>query len=294
MSYFFRALFAFLILFASNALAQDVFFKTNPVAARELSNDDIMNLLQPEILKTPSVRGIVIDPANPQIFTIYASGEMEVSIASFAAKMNAKGVNRKVETANFLNLIKKTIAKSDPFKTNNFKAIIRKKSALDEFEIQTGLKDLPNYIVRRPFIDDLEIAIVTETETSLAFLPKARLSDLGLNEDQVFKDAIAQIEELLPKTKWKVENELLYASIDGAFDASLALVPNLWNTLASQNNAQVALIIPNRGLLVMGRADSESQIAKLKEIAISQTDEKFGLSDKVLLWTGNEWKLSGE
>lgn len=289
-----KLLATFILIFllgGAHAIAQDVFFKTNPEKARELTYGDLINLLQPEILKTPSVRGIVTYPDRPGIFTIYASGDMEVNIQTFQTRMNAKGANRKLETANFLELIKRTIAKTDPFKEKNFKAIIRKKSALDEFETQTALKDLPNYIIRRPFIDDLEIAIVAETATSLALLPKARLSDLGLTEDQVFSMAIAQIENYLPETKWKVEDDLLYASIDGAFDASLALVPSLWNTLASQNKAEVALIIPHRGLLVMGRADSETQVKKLKEIAKAEMNDQFALSDKILIWKDNKWEI---
>lgn len=287
-----NALFFGFLFIASPVMAQDVFFKTNPIKARELNFDEVLNLIQADILKTPSVRGIVTYPDRPGIIAIYASGEMEVNLNPLVAKLNEKNSNRKYETARFIEIIKHAIINSDPFKAKNFKAIIRKKAALDEFETQTALKDLPNLIVRRPFIDDLEIAIVTETETSLAFLPRARLADLGLNEDQVFSTAFAQIEAVLPNVKWKVEDELLFASIDGAFDASLALLPSLWNTLAEQNKAKVALAIPNRGLLVSGRADSEIQMAKLKEIAKSQSDGQFALSDKILYWTGSEWVIS--
>lgn len=276
---------------ANTAIAQDVFFKTNPIKARELSFSDAVAILQPEIQKIPSVHGIIINEAE-STFTVYASGEMEVNVAPFLTKMNAKSANRKVETASFLELVRRTILNSDPFKAKIFKAVIRKKAALDEFEIQTGLQDAPNYIVRRPFIDDLEIAIVAETSSSLAFLPRARLNDLGLTEDEAFNMGIAQIETILPNVTWKVENDLLYAKYDGAFDASLALLPNLWNTLATQNQAKVSLIIPNRGLLVTGRADSEGQMAKLKEIAKSGAEDQFGLSDKVFVWENGAWVLN--
>lgn len=275
------------------ALAQDDVFVTNKRNLKaELSLTEVEQLLRPEILKIPSVRGIIYDAEKPNIMRIITSNSLDIRLDNFRNRLNGRGVDRGFETKKFVDIISKTIVKSDPFNIQSLRILIRSKEALDDFEQQTAFEGAPNIIVRRPFIGDLEEVIVAETKSSIAFMPYSRLKDLSLEVDKAFEIARNGFQENLKSTEWLNQDGLMLAKLDGAFDASILAIPEVWQSLEKENSFPIAAIVPNRGLLMIGRADSEEDIAKLKEIAKKEAIGPHALTDKVLLWKENSWVVS--
>lgn len=275
------------------AIAQnDVFITNKRKAQAELSLQDIAQLLRPEIMKIPSVRGIVYNVDIPNNIRIITSNSLDIRLDNFRSRLNARGADRAFETKKFIDIIAKTIAKSDPFKPSSLRVLIRSKEAIDDFEQQTALDGVPNIVVRRPFIGNLEEVIVAETKSSIAFMPQNRLKDLGLDIDSAFKIAHDGFLENLKSAQWINQDGLMVAKLDGAFDASILVMPEVWNSLEKENGFEIAAIAPNRGLVMIGRANSKLDLDKLNIIAKKEANGPHALTDKVLLWKFGKWEIS--
>ncbi len=280
-------------LFPINAFAQDDVFITNKRKTQaELSLQDVANLLRPEIMKIASVRGIVYNVDVPNNLRIITSNSLDIRLDNFRNRLNLRGADRALETKKFIDIISKTIAKSDPFKTSTLRILIRTKDALDDFEQQTAIDGNLNNVVRRPFIGDLEEVIVAETKSSIAFMPQNRLKDLGLDIDSAFKIAHEGFSENLKNIQWLNQDGLMLAKLDGAFDTSILAIESIWNSLEKENGFEIAVIAPNRGLVMIGRANSEEDLKKLGEIAKKEALGPHAITSDILLWKNNHWEIS--
>ncbi|MBN8648955.1 MAG: hypothetical protein J0L55_13465 [Caulobacterales bacterium] len=276
-----------------NAIADDQPFVTNRARQKApISYEEITQLLIPKIMEIPSVRGVVVDENMPNALRVTHSTNLVVRLDNFYNKMNKVGTDRDFETKKFVATIAEVIGKSNPFKTENLRIVIRTKEALDDFETQTGANGQLNKIVRRPFIGDLEEALVAETKTSIAFMPIGELQSLKLSDADAFNLAEKTFATQFSNIEWvKTKDNLMIAKLDGAFDTSLLAIPSIWQNLEAQNNFPIAVIAPNRALLQIGRADSKEDIEKLSAIAKNEATGPHAISDKVMIWKNDHWEF---
>ena len=269
----FSLAFAALTITPFNALADNQAFVTNRARQKApISYEEITQLLIPKIMEIPSVRGVIVDENMPHALRVTHSTNLVVRLDNFYNKMNKVGTDRDFETKKFVATIAEVIGKSNPFKSENLRIVIRTKEALDDFETQTGANGQLNKIVRRPFIGELQSLKLSDAE---AF-------DLA---EKTFATQFANIEWV------KTSDNLMIAKLDGAFDTSLLAIPSVWQNLQTQNNFPIAVIAPNRALLQIGRADSKEDVEKLSQIAKKEAIGPHAISDKVMIWNENHWEF---
>lgn len=263
--------------------------RRNTRRAGPMNYEDIIANLRGPISSMPSVRGIILDSENPAKFRIIASRSIEVDLANLRERLNRPNANRSEELDKYIRVMSLTIRQYDPFKREALRVVIRTNAALNEFEQETAFGVAPNVLVRRPFIADLEEVVVADSPTSIALMPQSRLADLNLTADEAFTIGEANTAELARSARWFEENGLLVAEIDGAYASSLLKVDGIWAGVSSRLNAPVAIIIPSRERLVIGRADNAEDIRKLGELAAAETTGPHALTNKILVQNDGRW-----
>lgn len=276
----------------SQDLGNDTFAtsrRNNQKAQENLSIIDVYSKLKPEIEKIVSVRGVRFDANSNSFMTIIASREINIDLKNFVETINKPRVNRTKEFQNFTKLIEKTIINNDPFKPEALRVIIRNTAAIDSFETLTAFNDTKNSIVRKPFAENLELIIIADTGTSMAFMPINRLDDLKLSFDDAYKIAQNNTKTVLKGANWFTEEGLLIATFDGSYETSLLAIPEIWTSIEQKLGGPIAAAIPNRERIVIGRADSIDDVARLGLIAKNESKTENSISDKVLFRENNIW-----
>ncbi|KAF0184926.1 MAG: hypothetical protein FD163_1623 [Hyphomonadaceae bacterium] len=254
-----------------------------------LSYEDIIANLRGPISSMPSVRGIILDNENPAKFRIIASRSIEIDLTNLRERLNRPNANRSEELDKYIRVISLTVREYDPFKREALRVVIRTSAALNEFEQETAFGSDANILVRRPFIAGLEEVVVADSPTSIAFMPQSRLADLNLSADEAFVIGEANTAELARSARWFEENGLLVAELDGAYASSLLKVDGIWAGVSARLEAPVAIIIPNRERLVIGRANNADDIRKLGELATTETTGPHALTNKILVQNQGQW-----
>lgn len=262
---------------------------TRPRIAPPLTNEQIIELLRAPIEAIPSVRGIVTYPEDNSIISVYASRKIDLRLDSISKLLNRPRANRQREIQKFVGIIRDSIQKNDPFKTEALRVIVRETSALNDFENETAINGIRNQIVRRVLVGNIEEAIVADSPTSMAIMPIGRLKDLELEESKAFEIAKANTREYAIKASWLEKDGLLEVKLDGAYEASLLAIDDIWDSIEKHFGGPIAIAIPNRGALGVGRADSPADLAKLREMATRNFTGPHAISNKIYFRRNNAW-----
>jgi hypothetical protein len=288
----FAAILAFSFLGINISYAQEAISTNKQYQKKALSSADALALVKSKIEALPSVRGIIVEDEKSNVISVIHSTTLVIRLESFVARLNARGADREYETKKFVDVIAKSIASSDPFKKPNLKILVRSTAALDEFELLTAVNGKNNTIVRKQIAPNLEATIVAETKSSIAFMPIGRLNDLKITKDEVFTLAQNNFANSISKAKWiNTPQNLMIAKLDGVFDTSLMMVPSIWQSIEEQNRFPIALAIPNRGMLVFGRANNPKDIQNLKAIIEKESKNDFVISKDIYIWQKDHWIL---
>jgi hypothetical protein len=214
---------------------------------------------------------------------------MRISLDTLVTRLNTAGVDRESEYARFTTNVGRLLASTDPFKPAQLRVVIRKTAAIDAFETESAAQGIPNVVVRRPFLADLEEVVVGDTPTTIALMPAGRLTDLGLSADQAFELGRTNTLGDVSGLTWRPVNGLLEVRDSSGYDTSLLALDSVWATISTRLGGPVAVIIPTREKIVIGRADRPRDITRLRAIVSAEAKGERALSDKVWVRRGGTW-----
>jgi hypothetical protein len=258
-----------------------------PVPAA-ISMQEVAQEMQQRLAKLPGVRGIEAVEAMPNELRIMAYSEINVRLDTLHGRLNAPGADREGEYRRFELNVAGLLTRNDPFKPNQLRVVIRTSAAINSFEEQTAFQGQPNLVLRRPFVAGLEEVVVGDTPTTIALMPIGRLADLKLGVTQAFDLARANTAAATKDVSWISKDGLLEAPADFAYATSLLAIDAVWSGLQVQLGGPVAVAIPTRDRLVVGRADRPRDLKRLSTIAASSSGPG-ALSNKVLIRRGPVW-----
>ncbi|WP_284359213.1 hypothetical protein [Candidatus Phycosocius spiralis] len=261
-----------------------------PVAAA-ISMQEVALEMQTRLAKLPSVRGIETIEAKPNELRIMAYSEINVRLDTLHTRLNAPGANREGEYRRFVSNVASLLTRNDPFKLAQLRVVIRTSTAINLFEEQTAFQGHPNAVLRRPFVEGLEEVVVGDTPTTIALMPIGRLADLNLGVTQAFDLARANTAAAIQEVHWIAKDGLLEAPSDLVYATSLLTIDAVWSGLQRQLGGPVAVTIPTRDRLVVGRADRPRDIKRLKAIAATSSGSG-ALSSTVLIRRGSNWVVN--
>jgi hypothetical protein len=73
------------------------------------------------------------------------------------------------------------------------------------------------------------------------------------------------------------------------YDTSLLALDSVWATISTRLGGPVAVIIPTREKIVIGRADRPRDITRLRAIVTAEAKGERALSDKIWVRRGGTW-----
>jgi hypothetical protein len=255
-----------------------------PVELAEVSAE-----LQTRLRKLPGVRSITPYPDTPNFLRLISHNDMRIGLDTLVTRLNTPGVDRETEYRRFETNVGTLLARTDPFKPEQLRVVIRKGAAINVFENESAAEGVPNLVVRRPFIGDLEEVVVGDTPTTIALMPVSRLADLGLSADQAFERGRANTITEVSAITWRPVTGLLEVSQSSGYDTSLMPLESVWSTISTRLGGPVAVIVPTREKIVIGRADRPRDIARLRAILAAEAKGERALSDKIWVRRGATW-----
>lgn len=255
-----------------------------------LSVEEISQELQRRLMKIPGVRAVdqVVD--KPNLLRLIAHNDSYIRLEALLVRLNASSATgREAEYQRLVTSVANMLSRTDPFKPEQLRVVIRTTPAIDTFEIETAARDMRNNVVRRAFIGDLEEVVVGDTPTTIALMPASRLADLQLTPEQAFERGRANTAVEADAITWLTVNGLLEVRTSTGYDTSLLALDATWAQLAQRLGGPVAVIVPTREKIVVGRADRPRDIARLRTIAAAQAKGPGMLSAKVWIRRGTTW-----
>jgi hypothetical protein len=262
-----------------------------PRGSGEVSYLEITGVLQPWLSSLPGVRAVLSDSTAPETLRLIAARDVTLRLTGLRERLNAPGADRAGEYGRFVTAVDSLLRDTDPFKPEAYRVLIRPASAIDEFELMTTVGGARNVVVRRAFAPGLEEVVVADTQTSIVFLPAARLADLQLSATAAFEQGRANLAEAARSARWSEEGGLRHAELDGSYETGLLTVPALWDQLEADMGGPVAIIVPTRSRLVIGRADIPAQVDALRAKAQAEAVGEMAISSQVLVRSGTGWTV---
>jgi hypothetical protein len=250
---------------------------------------DVSAELQTRLRKLPGVRSITPFPDAPNFLRLISHNDMRISLDTLVTRLNTPGVDRESEYRRFETNVGNLLARTDPFKPEQLRIVIRKAAAIDVFQTETATEGAPNLVVRRPFMGDLEEVVVGDTPTAIALMPAGRLTDLGLSADQAFERGRANTLTEVNGMRWRTVSGLLEVREPTGYDTSLLALDSVWATISTRLGGPVAVAVPTRDRIVIGRADRPRDIARLRAILAAEAKGDKALSDKIWVRRGVAW-----
>jgi hypothetical protein len=245
--------------------------------------------MQARLRRLPGVRSITPFPDAPNFLRLISHNDMRISLDTLVTRLNTQGVDRETEYSRFTTNVGNLLARTDPFKPEQLRVVIRKAEAINVFETESAAEGVPNLVVRRPFIADLEEVVVGDTPTTIALMPAGRLTDLGLSAEQAFERGRANTLTEVSSITWRPVAGLLEVRATSGYDTSLLVLDTTWATIASRLGGPVAVIVPTRDKIVIGRADRPRDIARLRTILAAEAKGDRALSDKIWVRRAGTW-----
>jgi hypothetical protein len=246
--------------------------------------------LQARLRQLPGVRSVVPFPDAPNYLRLISHNDMRIALDTLVTRLNTQGVDRETEYTRFQTNVGRLLARTDPFKPEQLRVVIRKSAAINVFENESAAEGVPNTVVRRPFIGDLEEVVVGDTPTTIALMPIGRLTDLGLAPEQAFERARANTLTEVAAITWRPVNGLLTVATSTGYDTSLMALDSTWATISTRLGGPVAVIVPTREKIVIGRADRPRDVARLRAILVAEAKGNNALSDKLWVRRNGAWE----
>jgi hypothetical protein len=250
---------------------------------------DVTLELQTRLMKLPGVRAVTPIADAPNTLKLTAHNESLIRLDGLLERLNAPRADRESEYRRLETNIAAMLIRTDPFKPEQLRIVIRQSAAIDAFELESAAGEARNVVVRRPFIGDMEEVVVGDTPTAIALMPAARLSDLQLTVEEAFNRGRANTVTAVQAISWRPVNGMLEVRTSSGYDTSLLALDNVWATISQRLGGPVAVIVPTRDKIVIGRADRPRDIARLRAIITAEAKGAGLLSTKVWVRRGTTW-----
>lgn len=152
--------------------------------------------------------------------------------------------------------------------------------------------DTADPLVTQPWLPGLAIYLVIDAETSLSYLTTVNLAETRHPADALFARALANLSERAPWARVQEVSADPWIGIlllDGTYEGSLLLVPEIWNDLA-EKHGQIGAAHPARGVVLLFDADD---IRAHGTVAAFLRDElgdvPYPVSNELLVWDAGRW-----
>ncbi len=270
-----------------------LFVQTANAETRAPIYNDTLDLMLADIQVLPNVASARIDREDQSLKIVLTDGQEVTSNPDNLHQM-LQGTTDPAERNALIAQFTQTIAElSDPKPTLdaasltvNVLPVIRS----DDYLTTNSNPDAPpDQKLQQKFLPGLSIFYVFDTPNSVQFLQAEDVTKAGFDLATVDAAAKARIAEYGGTFRTEPISNLTMVVLDGFYETSLLLVPEIWNAV-DQDIDRLVIGIPARDVLLYGDAANPDVIEELKAtIARISAEGAYPLSDRLLEWKAGSW-----
>lgn len=176
-------------------------------------------------------------------------------------------------------------------KRENIVPVIKPRSYLDylaQLNKEQGANQEP---VFESYNEDLIIVFAEDQKNSISFFGRKAFEELNISRDTLRMMAIKNLDRILPPMERRGGQGRYMLSAGGDYEASLILMPGIWNQENFPVDGDIVIAIPNRDvLLVTGSNSQEESLAELEAMcADSYRTGRHAISEKLFIWAGGKF-----
>ncbi|NOX72487.1 MAG: DUF1444 family protein [Alphaproteobacteria bacterium] len=146
------------------------------------------------------------------------------------------------------------------------------------FEIELGFE-----LIAIPFAGELAVFYVQDLGSTVNYLTVKGIAKAGVSKKEIEAAATRNVDQLLPELTVDGQ-EVYFLVLDGFYETSFLMMEDYW-TSASQQLGPIAMIVPNRDLVVFAPADDAQLVQFLRNTAKTYSNElPWPVSDQVFYW----------
>jgi uncharacterized protein YtpQ (UPF0354 family) len=161
-----------------------------------------------------------------------------------------------------------------------------------EFMRETAIegKKLTAPIVTDKYNDHLNICYAEDTKEGFRFLTEDTFDSLNISRDSLYNLAIRNLLRILPDIETDRKDGVYKLTAGGFYDASLILVPSLWQSL-SMIDGDWIIAVPKRDFLMLTGSRNKEGIKKMKKIAAEDYQTgSYPISEHLYRWNGSRFE----
>lgn len=189
-------------------------------------------------------------------------------------------VNRQLETLRNTT----EIDTEAPIEIEKVVPVIKDKLWIDE-TIKRGLQ-----VHHVAVVGDVFTVFAEDHPTQLRYLSEEDIQSLAMSSEQLQAHAINNLRKLLPKVERHGEGPTYMLTAGGTFEASLLLVPEIWESQEPSVSGRVVIGIPARDLILFTGENETSAIVQMREKVKEIHQSGNYLISKTLLMLNDDGK----
>jgi uncharacterized protein YtpQ (UPF0354 family) len=265
------------------------------LAARSVGVDEAELWAEEFLANHPNVASFErIEPGR--IFVVTHGGtEIDIYLDNLIKLMDGPRAEREARLADFEAYSYETLAELDmpPAPTlENLMPIVRPRGFVDGLLAAAAEVGDPTAApVHVPLAGDLYVVLAFDTPSSIGVTSESALEALGLDGAAALAQARRNFADYAAQTLvWEEEQGLRIAVLDTNYESSLLLLDDVWRELETEMGGPLAVAVPSRGLLVVGRADDPEHMDILEGLAFEAPFNPYPLSARVFVRRGGRWE----
>ncbi len=142
-----------------------------------------------------------------------------------------------------------------------------------------------------PLTRDLWAVLVLDAPGVLGFVGVRELRRLGLDRDAALQQALANLDARFGAPVVQCSGPVFMLEAEGAYDASLLLLDDLWYSRAERTGGVLYTAAPDPGVLLWADGRDPNALANLRNV-VQQAQAGGGtLTSDVLRWDGSGWTI---
>ena len=147
-------------------------------------------------------------------------------------------------------------------------------------------------LVTQPWMPGLTIYLVIDADTSLTYVTKGALAETEHQADALFARAIANLAEKAASAQVEDVSANPWMGLlllDGTYEGSLLLAPEIWNDLA-EKHGRIGAAYPARGVVLLFDADDALARKTVEGFLRDEMDDMpYPVGDQLIVWNAGRW-----
>ncbi|ADE55910.1 conserved hypothetical protein [Coraliomargarita akajimensis DSM 45221] len=144
--------------------------------------------------------------------------------------------------------------------------------------------------VEKQLVGDLILFYAFDKGDHFQIISNSDLAELELKKEELHELALKNLRELNLEIKAHQGGSIMMLTAGGDYEATLALLPEVWDSIGNMVEGEILISIPARDILYVTGSKKEGGVEELQKYTnqmIENADKP--LSGRIFRWAGSEW-----